>query len=65
MSPPWKNIFVEMPHDADIVWIVRFPFFDTPTQAKYDQANNGFNWTDSNGHDLVIPTNLVWKWRPL
>ncbi len=49
MATLWKNVFVEVPLDNDIVWIVRLPFFDTPIQAKFSEGPPGsFTWADSN-----------------
>jgi len=66
MATLWKNVFVEVPLDNDIVWIVRLPFFDTPIQAKFSEGPPGsFTWADSNASDQIIPLENVFKWRPV
>ncbi len=61
----WKNIFVEVPADAAVVWIVRIPFFDTPVQATFFAADAKFTWIDSGSVDRDIALDQVFKWRPL
>ncbi len=59
----WHNIHVLMPNDADLVWFVRIPYFDTPVQAQFDLAGDFFQWQDSNGTPHYTPTDQVFKWR--
>lgn len=61
----YKNVFAEVPADGTTVWIVRFPYFDTPVQADWDEASALFTWTDSAANTHTIGVNDVWKWRPL
>jgi len=65
MATPWKNVFVEVPADAQAVWIVRIPYFDTPVQALYSEGNHNFEWVNSNANIVEIDVNQVFKWRPL
>jgi len=60
----WRNVLKEVPTDGATVWIVRLPFFDTPTLATYDEATLQFTWTDSNTNPVTIELNAVFKWRP-
>ncbi len=65
MAATWQNIFVAVPTDAQVVWIVRLPFFDTPVQATWNEAASQFTWTDSATNDHTIAVNAVFKWRDL
>ena len=65
MATPWKNVFVEVPADGATVWIVRIPYYDTPVQAVYDEADHIFVWTNSLSDQEPIAVNAVFKWRPL
>ena len=62
-TPVWKNVFSEVPDTDRTVWIVRLPFFDTPTQADYVSGAQVFEWHDSNGFTVDIPQAQIFKWR--
>lgn len=61
----WKQIVKTVPADGATVWIIRLHFYDTPFQATFDEANDGFWWVDSNTVTHLIPLWFVAKWRPL
>ena len=63
MATSWTNIFVAAPATPGNYWIVRLPYFDTPTQADYTLGDSFFLWTDSNGNFNSISFNEVFKWR--
>jgi hypothetical protein len=63
MAATWTNVFVEVPSDTQVVWIVRLPYFDTPAQATYSEADAGFYWTASNAGTSFIPQAQIFKWR--
>jgi hypothetical protein len=61
----WHNIFVRVPADAETVWIVRQPFFDTPHLAEYTAATHTFLVTLSDTSTVALALVTVWKWRSL
>ncbi len=65
MTPPWKNVLVEVPGDGVTVWIVRLAYFDTPIQATWSETNQRFDYVDSNAGAAQVPVWQVFKWRPL
>jgi hypothetical protein len=65
MASPWIISTERAPNDGDTVWIVRLPFFDKPVQANYDATDALFGYNDTNGVSVLIPTYLVYKWRPV
>lgn len=62
-TPIWKNTFASLPTDAEVVWIVRLPYFDTPVLATWSKPSREFTWTGDDATDTIISVNAVFKWR--
>lgn len=61
-ADPWKNPFLELPADGEVVWVRVLNFYGPPAQAKYTEADQTFT---SQVTFLVIPAYYVARWKPL
>jgi hypothetical protein len=63
MAATWTNIFASAPSADGDYWIVRLPYFDTPTIAHYTLGDTFFQWNDSNGNTNNLEFHFIFKWR--
>lgn len=61
----WKKTTVALPTTDLQVWIIRQPWWDTPTLAQFDFTTSTFDWTDPTGATWTLEPWQVWSWRPV
>ena len=61
MASDWKILPLEVPTDAQVVWIRINYWFGQPVLAAWDETNQQFT---IKVNDIVYPAWVVGRWKP-